>query len=98
MRGLISFLAVCLVSISVSGHEVPPLVDAARDADADVLRALLEQGASVNVVAVDGTTALHWASYRDDVDSADLLIRAGARVNAATDLGCHSTLARVRER
>ena len=87
MRGLISFLAVCLVSISVSGHEVPPLVDAARDADADVLRALLEQGASVNAAAVDGTTALHWASYRDDVDSADLLIRAGARVNAATDLG-----------
>ena len=35
----------------------------------------------------DGTTAPHWASYRDDVESADLLIRAGARVNAATDLG-----------
>src|SRR5262249_14697787 len=35
----------------------------------------------------DGTTALHWASYRDDVESADLLIRAGANVNAANDLG-----------
>src|SRR6185436_730817 len=34
-----------------------------------------------------GTTALHWASYRDDGGSADLLIRAGAKVNAANDLG-----------
>ncbi len=33
------------------------------------------------------TTALHWASYHDDLDSADLLIRAGAKVNAANDLG-----------
>ena len=35
----------------------------------------------------DGTTALHWASYRDDVESADLLIGAGANVNATNDLG-----------
>ena len=41
----------------------------------------------VNAVAADGTTALHWASYRDDLESADLLIRAGAKVNAANDLG-----------
>jgi ankyrin repeat protein len=30
---------------------------------------------------------LHWASYRDDGESAALLIRAGANVNAANDLG-----------
>jgi ankyrin repeat protein len=41
----------------------------------------------VNAAAADGTTALHWASYRDDLESAALLIRAGARVNAANDLG-----------
>ena len=35
----------------------------------------------------DGSTALHWASYRDDVGTANLLIRAGAKVNVATDLG-----------
>jgi len=35
----------------------------------------------------DGSTPLHWASYRDDLESADLLIRAGANVNAANDLG-----------
>ena len=63
------------------------LVDAAKNADKDALRSLLKQGVNVNATEADGTTALHWASYRDDVESADLLIRAGARVNAANDLG-----------
>jgi ankyrin repeat protein len=30
---------------------------------------------------------LHWAAYREDADSAALLVRAGADVNAANDLG-----------
>jgi len=64
-----------------------PLVDAARNADTDQMRALVQHGASVNTADADGTTALHWASYRDDLDAADLLIRAGAKVNAANDLG-----------
>src|SRR5258706_4355853 len=42
---------------------------------------------NVNAAEGDGSTALHWASYRDDVESAGLLIRAGANVNAANDLG-----------
>ena len=42
---------------------------------------------NVNAAEADGSTALHWASYRDDLESADLLIRAGAKVNAANDLG-----------
>ena len=65
----------------------PPLVDAAKNGDRDALRALLQKSANVNVAEGDGTTALHWASYRDDVESAELLIRAGAKVNAANDLG-----------
>ena len=41
----------------------------------------------VNATDADGGTALHWASYRDDLATVDLLLRAGARVNAANDLG-----------
>jgi ankyrin repeat protein len=63
------------------------LVDAARNADRDALRALLQKKVDVNAAEGDGATALHWASYRDDVESASLLIRAGANVNAANDLG-----------
>ncbi len=35
----------------------------------------------------DGSTPLHWAAYRDDLAKADQLIRGGANVNAANDLG-----------
>ena len=36
---------------------------------------------------VDGTTALHWAVRSDDLETADLLIRAGANVSAANREG-----------
>jgi len=84
MRRLIPLLGVLLIA---AGGGRPPLVEAARNADREALRALLQQGASVNAAEADGTTALHWASYRDDVEAATLLIRAGAKVNAANDLG-----------
>jgi ankyrin repeat protein len=67
--------------------EAPPLVDAAKVADWETVRALVAQGADVTATAPDGATALHWASYWDDVDTAELLIRAGADANAANELG-----------
>jgi uncharacterized protein len=90
-----ALLAALLVAgLVINGHTAAlraadraSLVDAAKNADIDALRALLKQGVDVNAASSDGTTALHWASYRDAVDSADLLIRAGANVNAANDLG-----------
>ncbi len=81
-------VAVCVgAGFSRTEAEGLSAIDAARNGDADALRALLKRGADVNAAAADGTTALHWASYRDALDSADLLIRAGARVDAANDLG-----------
>lgn len=70
-----------------AGGGRPSLVDAAKNADWGLVRALLDEKIEVNTAEGDGTTALHWASYHDDVESAELLIRAGAKVNAATDLG-----------
>jgi ankyrin repeat protein len=63
------------------------LIDAVKSGDKVALRALIQKKADVNATERDGSTALQWASYRDDVESADLLIRAGAKVNAANDLG-----------
>ena len=62
------------------------LVDAAKNSDREALRALIKEG-DVNAQAGDGSTALLWASYRDDLESADLLMHAGADVNLANDLG-----------
>jgi len=80
-------LGLAVFLTGASGSELPPLVDAAKNADRNTLRALLKPGADVNAAQGDGTTALHWASYRDDLESADLLLRGGANVNAANDLG-----------
>jgi ankyrin len=75
------------LAVFLMGAERPLLLDAAKKADTEALRALIKQGANVNEAEGDGTTPLHWASYRDDVEGAGLLIRAGAKVNAANDLG-----------
>src|SRR5438876_3826681 len=64
-----------------------PLIDAVKNVDREAVRSLLKQGANVNATQADGTTALHWSSYRDDLESADLLIRSGANVNTRNDLG-----------
>ena len=80
-------IPVCLALLLLAANGRPPLVDAARTGDTDALRALLQKKADVNATEGDGSTALHWASYRDDVESARLLLGAGAKVNAANDLG-----------
>jgi len=93
-RGVLRGFAGFVVMLVAVGHITPvraadgtPLIDAVRNADTAALRSLLKQRVDVNAAAPDGTTALHWASYRDNLETADLLIRAGAKVNAANDLG-----------
>src|SRR5579872_624223 len=59
------------------------LLDAAKSEDAQAIRSLVDHGAAVNVKRADGVTPLHWAAQANDLASADLLIHAGAEVNAA---------------
>jgi len=63
------------------------VIEAARHQDPAQLRALLQQRVDVNVPQADGATALHWAAHWSDVDTADLLLRAGADPNALNELG-----------
>jgi ankyrin repeat protein len=85
MRQLIALVLV--LAAPVIAAERPALIEAAKNADRDAVRALIQKKADVNATEADGTTALHWASYRDDLETVDLLLRAGARVDAANDLG-----------
>jgi len=41
----------------------------------------------VNAAQVDGMTALHWAVYQDDLETAKTLVEAGADVNTANRYG-----------
>lgn len=69
-------LALCLCAYGANS----PVADAAAKGDKAALRSLLEQKADVNAPQTDGATALQWAAYRDDLEMADLLIKAGANV------------------
>ena len=59
------------------------LADAVMKRDTIAVRALLQKKTDVNAPQNDGTTALMWAARLDDLDTADLLIRAGAKVTPA---------------
>jgi ankyrin repeat protein len=84
---LLGVIPVALLVLLMGAGDRPGLIDAAKSGDRNTLRTLIQEKANVNASEGDGSTALHWASYRDDLESADLLIRAGAKVNATNDLG-----------
>jgi uncharacterized protein len=63
------------------------LIDAVKNGDKAAIRSLMQQRVDVNVSEADGTTALHWASRADDLDTVELLIRAGANVKAKNRYG-----------
>ena len=46
-----------------------------------------QKRADVNATQPDGTTALHWAAYHDDLDLVNRLLAAGANVRAANRYG-----------
>lgn len=72
----------------VTAHAAP-LVDAVRARDSATALKLLKESPreAVRQLAVDGTTALHWAVYNDDAELVDRLVAAGADVNARNDYG-----------
>jgi len=64
-----------------------PVADAAEKMDRAMVRTLVQRHVDVNIAQVDGMTALHWATYQDDLETAALLVRAGANVKAANRYG-----------
>lgn len=92
VRGSIApLLAVALTAsitrTAVAADSPRRLVDAVKTADQQSLRALLQQRVDVNEQEADGTTALHWATHRDDIAAVDLLLAAGANARAANRYG-----------
>ncbi len=63
------------------------LMAAAKSQDTTAVGALLDEGVDVNAARADGVTALLWAAHWDHVETAQLLLSAGAAVVAAEDQG-----------
>jgi ankyrin repeat protein len=62
------------------------LVRAAEQDDRQRVAALLKKHVAPDCAPGDGTTALHWAAYNDDLALVKLLIGAGAKADARTRL------------
>src|SRR5213082_2404664 len=81
MKPLVPFgLALLIATTCVASKS--PLADAAEKSDRAAVRALLKRHADINALQVDGMTALHWAAYLDDLETAKLLLHAGANAKA----------------
>ena len=69
-----------------------PVADAVMRGDSARVRVLIKQGLDVNAAQPDGMTALHWAAQRGDAGGAQMLMYAGARVDAVTRNGNYTPL------
>ena len=99
MRGLrtAAVLGSCALALAAAGPvEVStsssPVADATRTGDREMVRSLLKEGRDVNAAQGDGMTALHWAALANDVAMAEMLLYAGANVEATTRLGAYTPL------
>lgn len=77
---------VSIMGLAAAGPDAR-LAEAAKKMDRAAIRALLEQRLDVNAPQIDGTAPLHWAAHQDDLETAELLVRAGANVKAANRYG-----------
>lgn len=84
-------MAVLLAGMA-SRAEAQVVADAATSGDVEQVRSLLAQGADVNDAQGDGMTALHWAAERGDVRLAELVLSAGADLEAGTRIGAYTPL------
>ncbi len=81
------FALVFALAAATLGAPVSEIANAAERGDKAAIRVLLDRKADVNSPQPGNVTALHWAVYRNDLEMADMLIRAGANVNAANREG-----------
>ena len=83
---VVTVLVGSLAGYAVAAEEAA-LADAVEHGDGVLVRELILGGADVNARQADGMTALHWAVYLDEPDTASLLVSSGAEVNAVNRYG-----------
>src|SRR5580693_538518 len=82
-----SIMLASLMAVIGAAGPASSLPEAAMHRDMAAVRSLLTQKVDVNAPGKDGTPALHWVVRVDDIDTAKLLIKAGANVRLADRYG-----------
>jgi len=67
-------------AVNKQGHT--PLMEAAKEGDAEGVKDLLRRGAELEAKSSKGKTALHYAAANGHLDVVNLLIASGADINA----------------
>jgi len=78
------------------GESGARLADRIQSGDRKAALAMIAAGADVNQAQPDGTTPLHWAAYRVDVELVAALLKKGARPNAVNKYGASPLAEAVR--
>jgi ankyrin repeat protein len=92
MRVLITgFFIATILSAPLTASDAR-LSEAAATGDRAAVASLLKQGADVDGAQGDGSTALHWAAFNDDLALVKQLVAAGANVKATTREGAITPL------
>jgi ankyrin repeat protein len=77
-------VAVFCLAGSLSGSAAGDLIEAVKRQDVAGTRALLAQQADPDAADADGSTALHWAAQRNNLELVELLLASKANPVAAT--------------
>ena len=94
---VIGMLALGSIGASAQAPDLR-LIDAVKLQDAVAVSRLLDASVDVNAAHADGATALHWAAYLDDIETARLLVDAGADAGAVNTHGVVPAVARLHQR
>jgi len=83
MRIFVGLLTISALALAGDAR----LSEAAMRGDKAAVASLLKQGVDIDGAQGDGSTALHWAAFNDDLETTKILIAAGANVKVTTREG-----------
>ncbi|MES2624734.1 MAG: ankyrin repeat domain-containing protein [Pseudomonadota bacterium] len=86
-RAVAGTFSVLLFLTTTHVFAIETLPDLVNDGQRDAALEQISDGADVNQPSIDGTTALHWAVYRKDLELVEMLLDEGADPDKRNDYG-----------
>ena len=84
-RFIVSCLTAVILLMNANTAWPASLPDIAEAGERTAVMEMLAAGADVNTLSVDGTTALHWAVYKNDLELVETLLKQGADPDKSND-------------